>query len=164
MSAARIREMQAGDAEAVASMVAELNRHQGYDPALGPDAAALCRAFLGGAARGRLLVAEAAGPILAGYVTLHLNYETTFTSPGAYVGDLYVVPALRRRGIGRALLGAAARLVRAGGGDHLWWTALPGNTGGQAFYRRLGAKGEPVVAFVLAEDAFGRIAAEEERR
>lgn len=162
MSAARIREMQAGDADAVAAMVAELNRHEGYDPALGPDAAALCRAFLGGAARGRLLVAEA-GPGLAGYVTLHLNYETTFTSPGAYVGDLYVVPALRRRGIGRALLGAAARLVRAGGGDHLWWTALPGNTGGHAFYRRLGAKGEPVVAFVLAEEAFGRMAAEEER-
>ena len=162
MSAARIREMQEADAEAVAAMVAELNRHEGYDPALGPDAAALRRAFLGGAARGRLLVAEA-GPGLAGYVTLHLNYETTFTSPGAYVGDLYVVPALRRQGIGRALLSAAARLVRAGGGDHLWWTALPGNTGGHAFYRRLGAKGEPVVAFVLAEEAFGRIAGEAER-
>jgi GNAT superfamily N-acetyltransferase len=159
MSAPRIRALASDDLEAVAAMVAALNAEEGYDPRRSPAAAALGAAFLGRAARGAALVAEGADGLL-GYLTLHISYETTHGAPGAYVGDLYVRRAARRRGVARALVAAAARRVRAGGGNHLWWTALPKNAGGQAFYRAIGAEGEPLLAFALARAAFDRLAEE----
>jgi GNAT superfamily N-acetyltransferase len=148
----------AADLGALAAMVFALNKSEGYDPRLGPDAAALQGAYLGTAPTGRCLVAED-GTALAGYATLHVTYETTYASRGAYLGDLYERPAHRRRGVGRALVAAAARIVRAEGGGHLWWTSLPANDAAREFYRRLGAKPEVVVAHALAEAAFDGLAA-----
>jgi GNAT superfamily N-acetyltransferase len=153
-----VRALAATDLDALAGMVFALNEAEGYDPDLGADAAALGRAYLGATPAGRCLVAED-GAVLAGYATLHVTYETTYASRGAYLGDLFVQPGYRRRGIGRALVAAAARLVRAEGGQHLWWTALPANEAARAFYQRLGAKPEAVIAHALAEDAFDRLAA-----
>ncbi len=159
MTAARcvVRPFAANDAEAVAGMIFALNEGEGYDPKLGPDAAALPTVYLGPSATGRCLVAEDESG-LVGYVALHTTYETTHASRGFYVADLYVAPAARRRGIGRALLAAAARLARSEGGGHLWWTALPGNAGAHGFYRALGCRDEALRAFVLADAAFDRLA------
>jgi ribosomal protein S18 acetylase RimI-like enzyme len=135
--------------------VAALNAEEGYDRGTAADAAALCDAFLGPQALGRLLVA-ATSP--CGYLTLHPSFETEFGARGAYMGDLYVAPESRRKGIGRALVAAAARQVRAEGGSFLWWTALPKNLAGLAFYQSLGAKGEAVRAFALTRGAFDALA------
>jgi len=151
-----IRPLEARDLDALAAMVAALNGSEGYDPAMSPDAEALRRAYLGPGASGRCLVAEAGD--LLGYVTLHITYQTTNGSHGAYLGDLFVVASARRRGIGRALLAAAARLVRSRGGTQLWWTALPSNETAQAFYAKLGAAGETLLAFTLSDAAFARLA------
>ncbi len=159
MTAWRIRAAEAADFDAIAAMVAALNAEEGYDPRLGPDGAALRTAFLGPAARGTALVAEGAEGLL-GYITMHISYETTHAAPGAYVGDLYVRSQARRRGIARGLVAAAARHVRDRGGNHLWWTALPKNIGGQAFYRAIGAEPEPLFAYSLARKAFDRLAAD----
>lgn len=159
MTAARIRPFASDDAEAVARMVGDLNETEGYHRGTAPDAAALRAAFLGERACGHLLVAETdAG--LAGYVTMHATYETEFAARGAYLGDLFVLPEQRSRGIGRALVAAAARHVRRDGGSFLWWTALPGNARGHAFYRAIGAEDEPLRAFALTFDAFDRLAQE----
>jgi GNAT superfamily N-acetyltransferase len=151
-----VRSLADQDLDVLAAMVFALNEEDGYDPAPSPRAPALRAAYLGPAATGRCLVAERDG--LLGYLTLHATYETTYASRGAYLGDLYVWPAHRRQGVGRALVAAAARLVRTEGGGHLWWTALPANATGRRFYEQLGARPEPVVAFALAEDAFDRLA------
>lgn len=154
----RVRPFAPADAEAVAAMVGALNAEEGYDRGTAPDAAALRAAFLGPAATGRLLVAADAADRPLGYLTLHTTYETEFAARGAYLGDLYVLPAARRQGLGRALVGAAARLVQAEGGVFLWWTALPQNAAAHAFYERLGAEGEPIRAFALTREAFARLA------
>ncbi len=154
----RIRPLEARDLDALAAMVAALNEAEGYDPARSPDAAALRTAYLGEAAGATCLVAEDGA--LLGYVTLHATFETTDASQGAYIGDLFVVPTARRRGIGRALLAAASRVVRSRGGTQLWWTALPGNAEAQAFYTRIGAAGETLFAFTLSGAAFARLAEE----
>jgi ribosomal protein S18 acetylase RimI-like enzyme len=152
-----IRAFDARDAEAVAAMVAALNAEEGYNRATAADAAALRDAFLGPRAHGALLVA---GDPPQGYATLHPSYETEFAARGAYMGDLYVAPAVRRQGVGRALVAAAARHTReAWGGSFLWWTALPKNAAGQAFYASLGAEGEDIRAFALTRDVFARLAA-----
>ena len=153
-----IRPLAEADLHAVATMIGDLNEHEGSDRGTAPDAAALCRAFLTDPT-GYLLVAETLRG-LDGYVTLHVTYETEFAARGCYLGDLYVRPEARRAGIGRALLAAAARLARAEGGTFLWWTARPENSAGHAFYRALGAEGEPLRAFALTFDAFDRLATE----
>ena len=161
--ACRVRPFRAGDAEAVAAMVAGLNREEGYDPATAPGAAELRDAFLGGGAWGFLLVAvpggnaEGTGP--AGYATGHATYETQFAACGFYMGDLYVSPGHRRRGIGRALVAAMAAEARARGGCFLWWTALPGNAAAHRFYASVGGAGEDLRAFVLADAAFDGLSA-----
>jgi ribosomal protein S18 acetylase RimI-like enzyme len=160
MTAPRIRGLAEPDLPAVAAMVAALNAEEGYDRGTAPDAAALRAAFLGDVPTGRLLVAEGAdGPL--GYLTLHTTYETEFAQRGCYMGDLYVMPAARRCGLARALVAAAARAVRAAGGTFLWWTALPTNAGGQAFYRAIGAQGETLLAYALTDTAFARLAGDD---
>ena len=154
----RVRPFEAADADAVATLVAALNREEGYNRATPPDAAELRAAFLGADAAGFLLVAEVeAAPV--GYATGHATYETEFAARGFYMGDLYVAREHRRHGIGRALVAAMAAEARARGARFLWWTALPGNAGAHGFYRAIGGAGEDLRAFVLADAAFERVVA-----
>ena len=152
----RVRPFESGDAEAVAAMVAALNREEGYNRAATPDAAEPRAAFLGADAAGFLLVAEA-GAEPVGYATGHATYETEFAARGFYMGDLYVARGHRRRGVGRALVAGMATGARARGARFLWWTALPGNAGAHGFYRTIGGVGEDLRAFVLADVAFQRM-------
>jgi GNAT superfamily N-acetyltransferase len=135
--------------------VAALNAEEGYDRRTAADATALRDAFLGPRALGRLLVA---GEPARGYLTLHPSFETEIGARGAYIGDLYVAPEHRRQDFGRALVAAAVRLVRSEGGSFLWWTALPKNLAGLAFYAALGAKSEDVRACALTHTAFDALA------
>jgi ribosomal protein S18 acetylase RimI-like enzyme len=155
----RVRAFRAEDAALVAPLVEALNAEESYRRGTCPDASALAAAYLGSAAAGRMLVAVDAADRPLGYVTLHTTYETEFAARGAYLGDLYVAPAARRQGLGRALVAAAVASVREEGGVFLWWTALRRNAAAHAFYRALGAEDEPIRAFVLAREAFDGLAA-----
>lgn len=150
-----IRAFVAADAPRIAELVAALNAEEGYDRSTAANGAALREAFLGPHALGRLLVA---GEPPCGYLTLHSSFETEIGARGAYMGDLYVAPEHRQQGLGRALVAAAVRLVRSEGGSFLWWTALPKNLAGLAFYAALGAKSEDVRACALTHSAFDALA------
>jgi ribosomal protein S18 acetylase RimI-like enzyme len=106
------------------------------------------------------MVAEAADGALVGYATAHATYETGHAERGLYVADLYVAPTHRRQGIARALLAAIARAGHAQGARHLWLTAKAQNTAAHAFYRRLGSRGESVMAFAVVQQDFLNLAAE----
>jgi ribosomal protein S18 acetylase RimI-like enzyme len=158
---ARVRPARAGDEAAVAALAAALNAEEDH-PRTGlftPEVVA--RDFLGPHPAGLLLVAETPGDAaLVGYATAHATYETNYAERGLYVGDLYVDPAHRRRGVARALIAALAAAGAREGRSHLWWTAKPGNAAAHAFYRRLGGRGEAVMAFACVYDDFARMAAE----
>ena len=51
------------------------------------------------------------GEAPAGFAVYFFNYSTFRAQPGIYLEDLYVRPALRGKGIGRALLVEVARLA-----------------------------------------------------
>jgi GNAT superfamily N-acetyltransferase len=72
------------------------------------------------------------------------------------VNDLYVAPGARRRGLGRALIGAIASEALQAGGSFLWWDADHGDELAQAFHRSLGAVEEPTVSFLLGGTTFLR--------
>jgi GNAT superfamily N-acetyltransferase len=68
-----------------------------------------------------------------------LNFSTWRGVHGIYLEDLYVRPAARRGGHGRALLRELARIADARGYDRVDWAVLDWNTPAHAFYRSLGA-------------------------
>jgi ribosomal protein S18 acetylase RimI-like enzyme len=154
----RIRRARIEDAPALLALVAALNRDQGDPDDLLTEAR--LREDVIGSATTVAVVAQADGGALVGYATAHPTYETGHAERGLYVGDLFVAPAHRRRGIARALLAAVARAGHAQGARHLWLTAKAANTAAHAFYRRLGGHGEPVVAFAVTRQDFLNLAAE----
>jgi len=152
-----IRPLRAADAAAAAALIDAMNAEEAPAP-LPPIAPEAVRAaFLGRRATGFLLLALADGTP-SGYLTAHISYESELATRGWYVGDIYVAPPQRRRGMGRALIAAAAARARRLGGSFLWWAAAPENTSAHAFYRALGARQEPVMAFALTNHAFTRLA------
>ena len=84
------------------------------------------------------LVAEHDGEVV-GIALWFLNFSTWQGVHGIYLEDLYVRPAARRGGHGRALLTELARIADARGYQRLDWAVLDWNTPSQAFYRSLGA-------------------------
>jgi len=95
----------------------------------------------------------------AGFALFFHNYSTFLGRPGIYLEDLYVLPELRGRGVGRALLAHLARLAVERGCGRLEWWVLDWNEDAIRFYRALGA--EPMddwTVFRVAGDALERLA------
>ena len=76
----------------------------------------------------------------AGFALFFHNFSTFLGRPGVYLEDLFVVPELRGRGIGRVLLSYLARLAVERGCGRLEWWVLDWNEPAIRFYERLGAK------------------------
>jgi GNAT superfamily N-acetyltransferase len=76
----------------------------------------------------------------AGYAVYYRTFSTFAGRPGIFLEDLYVRPAYRRHGLGRALL---EQTFRMGGGDpggRYEWIALRWNENALSFYKGLGAR------------------------
>lgn len=67
------------------------------------------------------------------------NYSTFLARKGLYLEDIYVKPAYRRQGIGRALLIHLARIAVARGCGRFEWSVLDWNQSAITFYEGLGA-------------------------
>jgi GNAT superfamily N-acetyltransferase len=88
------------------------------------------------------LVGEVQGQVVA-FALFFTNFSTFLGQPGLYLEDLYVQPAHRRTGLGRALLQRLAALAVQRGCGRFEWSVLDWNAGAIDFYRRLGAKVMP---------------------
>jgi GNAT superfamily N-acetyltransferase len=76
----------------------------------------------------------------AGFALWFLTYSTFAGRHGIYLEDLFVLPAQRGRGIGKALFAALARHAEARGCDRLSWSVLDWNADAIGFYESLGAE------------------------
>ncbi len=86
----------------------------------------------------RALIAEWAGRP-AGYACFFEIYSTFQGRAGMFLEDLFVRPAFRSKGIGKALLARVARIAREQDHFCLRWEVLDWNTPALEFYRSLGA-------------------------
>jgi GNAT superfamily N-acetyltransferase len=78
--------------------------------------------------------------IVVGFAIWFVNFSTWLGKHGIYLEDLYVTPAVRGRGVGKALLAElAATCVRRGYGRLEWWV-LDWNESAIGFYRSIGAE------------------------
>ena len=76
----------------------------------------------------------------AGFAVWFVNFSTFSGRSGIYLEDLFVRPALRGKGIGKALLVHLARQCVANGWSRLQWSVLDWNTPSIEFYKSLGAE------------------------
>lgn len=88
------------------------------------------------------VLAETAGGT-AGYALFFPTFSTFVGRPGIWLEDLFVRPALRGAGVGRALLAHVAGLAVERECGRMEWSALDWNEPALAFYRGLGAKRMP---------------------
>lgn len=80
---------------------------------------------------------EAGRPV--GFALFFHNYSTFAGKPGLYLEDLYVQPAYRGRGYGKALLVYLAKLAKERGCGRFEWSVLDWNEPSIQFYKKLGA-------------------------
>ena len=86
-----------------------------------------------------VLIAEMEGAAV-GFALFFHNFSTFEGRPGIYLEDLFVTPAARGSGAGRALLQSLAALALERGCARLEWSVLDWNTPAINFYRSLGAE------------------------
>jgi GNAT superfamily N-acetyltransferase len=79
------------------------------------------------------LVAEADGR-LAGLAHCLYHRSTTRIEPVCYLQDLFTDPALRGRGVGRALIEGVAAMAREAGVTRLYWQTHESNAAGRRLY------------------------------
>ncbi|WP_348264113.1 GNAT family N-acetyltransferase [Telmatobacter sp. DSM 110680] len=84
------------------------------------------------------LIAELDG-IPAGFALCFYSYSTWLGRPGVYLEDLFVLPEMRGRGIGKALLRKVAAIAVEKDCPRLGWEVLDWNTPAIEFYRAMGA-------------------------
>jgi GNAT superfamily N-acetyltransferase len=87
------------------------------------------------------LVAEIAAERV-GYALCFPTYSTFLTRPGLFVEDLFVTPAARGRGTGRALLESVVESARQRGFARVEWSVLDWNEPAIRFYRAFGAEAQ----------------------
>src|ERR1017187_8816045 len=75
----------------------------------------------------------------AGFALYFYNYSTWRGHTGIYLEDLFVRPAFRGKGTGKALLASVAANAVAEGCHRLEWAVLDWNTPAIDFYNSLGA-------------------------
>jgi GNAT superfamily N-acetyltransferase len=95
----------------------------------------------------------------AGFALWFHNYSTFRGRHGLYLEDLFVEPAYRGRGIGKALLRRLAQRCQADGLARLEWQVLDWNAPSIAFYKSLGAVAvDDWTVFRLSDEALKKLA------
>lgn len=84
------------------------------------------------------VVGEVDGQVVA-FALFFTNFSTFLGQPGLYLEDLYVQPAHRGTGLGKALLAHLGALAVARGCGRFEWSVLDWNQPAIDFYRAMGA-------------------------
>jgi GNAT superfamily N-acetyltransferase len=77
---------------------------------------------------------------VAGYALYFFTFSSFIGRAGIWLEDLYVRPAFRRQGLGRAMIESVARIGAERNCGRFEWTALNWNNNALDFYRKLGAQ------------------------
>jgi len=94
-----------------------------------------------------------------GLALFFMNFSTWVGQQGVYLEDLFVRPAARGRGLGKALFLEVARTATSRGCTRMDWAVLDWNTSAIDFYRSLGAQGlTEWTIFRLANESLARVA------
>ena len=103
------------------------------------DEATLTAKLFGPRPYAEVIIGEVDG-VAEGFALFFHNFSTFEGRPGIYLEDLFVRPAARGSGLGKALLAELARLAVERDCARLEWSVLDWNEPAIGFYKSLGAK------------------------
>jgi len=86
---------------------------------------------------------------LVGYACLYWSFTSIVPAETVLMNDLYVDPATRGEGIGRALIEASANVAREHGAQRLEWATAPDNETAQRLYDSTDAKRSEWIQYEL---------------
>lgn len=134
-----IRAAEAADVPLILHFIRELAAYErDPDPVVATEADLLRDGF-GPSPRFQALIAEHDGEP-AGFAFYFFTYSTWRGRPALYLEDLFVPLALRKKGIGLALMRRLARIAVDAACARFVWQVLDWNEPAIGFYRALGAE------------------------
>lgn len=134
-----IRPAVPADVPAILSLVRELAAYERAASSVVATESSFAEALFGPSPAVFCHVAEEDGAVV-GFALWFLNFSTWLGRHGLYLEDLYVQPAYRGRGLGKALLETLVGIARERGYGRVEWWVLDWNSPAQAFYRSMGAE------------------------
>lgn len=134
-----IRPASAEDVALLLALFRELAEYEHLEHELKATETQLREALFGERPAAEAVIAERDGEAL-GYALFFPTFSSFLASTGVWLEDLFVRPANRGEGVGKALLSAVAAVVRERGGERLEWAALDWNELALGFYRGIGAQ------------------------
>jgi GNAT superfamily N-acetyltransferase len=133
-----IRPAVPGDLDTIIAFIRALADYEKLADAVRLDRASFGNHLFGPRPMAEVLIAELdAAPI--GFALFFHNFSTFEGRPGIYLEDLFVDPAARGSGAGKALLSALAQLAIERGCARLEWAVLDWNEPAIRFYKSIGA-------------------------
>jgi GNAT superfamily N-acetyltransferase len=157
----RVRPADAGNVPLIHSLIRELAVYERLAHTVVSAEADLARHLFGASPAAEVLIGELDGEA-CGFALFFRTFSTFVGKPGIYLEDLYVRPAARGRGVGRALLSRLAQLAVERGCGRVEWAVLDWNEPAERFYRGMGAERmEEWRVFRLAGEALARAAGSE---
>jgi len=160
-----VRPARREDVPVLLELFGELAEYEHLEHELCATEQGLAAALFGERPVAEALIAErpssSGGPEALGYALFFATFSSFLTSTGVWLEDLFVRPAHRGEGVGKALLAVVAARVRERGGERLEWAALDWNELALGFYRRIGAQTmNEWITHRLDGEALERVAAE----
>lgn len=135
----RLRDAGREDLDQVLHFIRALAEYEKLAHEVKADAATLGRFLFEEPRRAEALIAEWDGrPV--GFAVWYYSFSTFLGRPSLYVEDVFVEPAMRGKGIGKAVFAHLAARALAQGCGRMEWSVLDWNAPSIAFYRSLGAK------------------------
>jgi GNAT superfamily N-acetyltransferase len=134
-----IRPATPDDLPLIATLIRELAEYEKLAHEVRFDPAVLGKHLFGARPHAEVVIGEVDG-VAQGFALFFHNFSTFEGRPGIYLEDLFVRPAARGAGLGKALLAHLAALAIERDCARLEWWVLDWNAPAIGFYRKLGAR------------------------
>lgn len=133
-----LRPARPGDVPAIVGLIRELAEFEKLSHLCEVTPESLAPHLFGDRPVVECVVGEVQGTVVA-FALFFTNFSTFLSRPGLYLEDLYVQPAQRGTGLGRALLEHLGRLAAERGCGRFEWSVLDWNERAIRFYEGMGA-------------------------
>jgi GNAT superfamily N-acetyltransferase len=126
------------DVPVILALIKELAEFERLSHLVVATEAGLAEALFVGQAQAEVVIARLAGAPV-GFALFHHNFSTFLGRRGLWLEDLYVRPAARGHGVGKALLLHVGGVAKARDCGRYEWAVLDWNENAIRFYKSLGA-------------------------
>jgi GNAT superfamily N-acetyltransferase len=137
-SAATLRPATPDDCAAIVGLITELAVFEMLEHLVVVTPETLLPQLFGPRPAAEAVVGEVDGQVVA-FALFFTNFSTFLGRPGLYLEDLYVQPAHRGSGLGKALLQHLGALAVERGCGRFEWSVLDWNANAIRFYEKMGA-------------------------